>query len=187
MTKFDPTKYKFLLLDRDGVINIERPADYVKDESEFIFTENAIEAIHTLTNEFNKTFIVTNQRGIGRGKMTIETLNTVHSYMLREINKASGKIDGIYFCSDISDHSINRKPNIGMAFQIQADNPEFKFEETILIGNSKSDIIFGNKLGMYTVLVGDKYPNNYSIHKIANAYFENLSKFAEFYKTEKGK
>ena len=187
MTKFDPTKYKFLLLDRDGVINIERPADYVKDECEFLFTENAVKAINILTNEFDKIFIVTNQRGIGRGRMTVETLNTVHSYMLGEINKASGKIDGIYFCTDISDHSINRKPNIGMAFQIQMDNPEFKFEETIMIGNSKSDIIFGNKLGMYTVLVGDKYPKNDSIYKIANTYFESLYKFAEFYKTEKEK
>lgn len=187
MAKFDLSKYIFLFLDRDGVINEERLNDYVKNMTEFIFTEDAVRAINILTNGFDKTFIITNQRGIGRGKMSHEQLNSVHEYMLNEISKHSGKIDGIYFCQDIHDNSINRKPNTGMAFKIQADNPELEFDRTIMVGNSKSDIIFGNKLGMYTILVGNKYPSGHPIYELADNYFESLSKFAEFYKTEKEK
>lgn len=185
MTKFNPTDYRFLLLDRDGVINEERPGDYVKYKEELIFTPNALDALQILTNEFEKTFVVTNQRGIGRGKMSVQALTDVHNYMLNEISKASGKIDAIYYSPDISDHSINRKPNIGMAFQIQDDNSDFDFDRTIMVGNSKSDIIFGKKLGMYTILVGNKYSKEDSIYQIADAYFGSLYQFAEFYKKEK--
>ena len=34
-------QYKYLFLDRDGVINVERPDDYVKDISEFVFIEGS--------------------------------------------------------------------------------------------------------------------------------------------------
>lgn len=171
-------QYKYIFLDRDGVINIERPNDYAKSISEFIFIEGALEAIATLSKKFEHIFIITNQRGVGRGVMSINNLEEVHSYMLSEIEKAGGKVSSIYFCSDVHSSSINRKPNIGMAFQVKRDFPEVDFSQSIMVGNSSSDIEFGNKLGMYTVLVGDKYPNGHKIYKNINAYFENLSKFA---------
>lgn len=177
--------YKYLLLDRDGVINIERPSDYVKTADEFIFIEGAIQAIKKLSRFFDRVFVVTNQRGISRNKMTLDDLNSVHSYMLREINNVSGKIDKIYFCTDSENTSINRKPNIGMAFQIKNDYPDFEFEKAIMIGNSLSDIIFGKKLGMLTVLVGDKYPKEHIVYSKADLYCENLAKFVDLYKKQK--
>ncbi|WP_165040546.1 HAD-IIIA family hydrolase [Dysgonomonas sp. ZJ709] len=170
-------QFKYVFLDRDGVINEERPDDYVKNISEFIFIEGAIEAIALLTKIFEDIFIITNQRGVGRGIMTTEELDSIHFYMLSQIEKAGGRISKIYFCSDIDSTSINRKPNIGMAFQTKRDFPQVDFKRSIMIGNSRSDIEFGNKAGMYTVLVGDKYPKNDKIFKNINAYYENLSKF----------
>lgn len=174
-----PKTYKFLFLDRDGVINVERPNDYAKNIEEFVFLPDALEAIARLTPLFDKVFIITNQRGIGRKIFSENDLSKVHEYMLREINQAGGKIDHIYYCTDISDSSINRKPNIGMAFQAQRDFPEIDFNRSIFVGNSKSDILFGNKLGMFTVLVGDKYEQSHIIYKIINAFHENLAKFAD--------
>ena len=48
-----------------------------------------------------------------------------------------------------------------------------------MVGNSRSDISFGAKLGMFTVLVGDKYPKEDKIYKDANVYYENLYKFVK--------
>lgn len=177
--KTEHKTYKYLFLDRDGVINVERPKDYAKNVDEFVFIPNAIEAIAHLTPLFDRIFIITNQRGIGRNIFSENDLSKVHQYMLQKINEAGGKIDQIYYCTDISDSSINRKPNIGMAFQAQRDFPEIDFSKSIFVGNSKSDIQFGNKLGMFTVLVGDKYEQSHIIYKIINAFHENLAKFAD--------
>lgn len=173
----DYTSFKYLFLDRDGVINVERPNDYVKSVSEFIFIEGAVDAIAKLSKRFDKIFIVSNQRGIGRGIFSREDLLLVHNYMLTEIEKGGGKIDNIYYCPDISDSSINRKPNIGMGFQAQRDYPELDFKESIFVGNSLSDIHFANKLQMLAVLVGNKYHEDHIIYKIVDGFFENLSKF----------
>lgn len=172
------TQYKFLFLDRDGVINMERKDDYVKSVAEFIFEERALEAISILSQCFEEIFVITNQRGIGRGKMQPEDLELVHSYMLGEITKNGGHVSNIYFCTAINGHNINRKPNVGMAFRAQADFEHTDFRQSVMVGNSKSDIEFGNKLGMYTVLVGNKYPVGDKIYEEVDYYCDNLYKFA---------
>ncbi|MFT4221446.1 D-glycero-alpha-D-manno-heptose-1,7-bisphosphate 7-phosphatase [Dysgonomonas sp.] len=175
------SRYKYLFLDRDGVINIEHPADYVKDITEFVFIEGSLTAIAKLAPKFDHIFVITNQRGVGRGIMSAGNLQQVHDYMLSEIEKAGGKVSDIYICTDTDSTSINRKPNIGMAFQAQRDFSDINFRQSIMVGNSKSDIEFGDKLGMYTVLVGNKYPKEDKIYKLVDAYYENLYKFAENY------
>lgn len=177
--KLDTKQYKCLFLDRDGVINVERPNDYVKDISEFVFTEKALPAIQILSEKFEYIFIITNQRGVGRNIMTLKKLNKIHNYMISEIKKAGADITNIYCCTDLKAESINRKPNIGMAFQALRDYPFINFTQSIMVGNSKSDIEFGNKLGMYTVLVGDKYSKEHKIYDNINMYYENLYKFAD--------
>ena len=175
----DKSEYKYIFLDRDGVINVERPDDYVKSVSEFVFEDKAAEAIAGLSRQFGKIFIITNQRGVGRGIMSVAELGLLHKHMVSAIEDAGGRIDKIYFCTDICSTSINRKPNIGMAFQAQRDYPIIDFSKAIIIGNSKSDIEFGNKLGMYTILVGDKYDKEHKIYNSINAYYENLHKFTD--------
>lgn len=174
----DLKQYKYLFLDRDGVINVERPDDYAKTIPEFVFIEGTLEAIARLSQSFEHIFIITNQRGVGRGVMSRENLEEVHRHMLEEIRKRGGNITHIYVCTDTSHSSVNRKPNTGMAFKAQSDFPDIDFSESIMVGNSKSDIEFGKKLGMYTVLVGDKYSKNDKIYKIVDANYENLYKFA---------
>lgn len=175
----DLKQYEYLFLDRDGVINVERPADYVKNISEFIFTDKALQALRILSEKFEYIFIITNQRGVGRNIMSPQDLNEVHAHMISEIEKAGGRITNIYYCTDLRPESINRKPNVGMAFQAQRDYPAVDFSKSVMVGNSRSDIEFGKKLDMYTVLVGDKYKKEDKIYNNINAYYENLYKFAD--------
>ena len=174
----DLSKYKTLFLDRDGVINIERKNDYVKNVSEFIFIDKSLEALALLSQKFKNIFIVTNQRGVGKGLMSSSDLDSVHSHMLDEIEKNGGKINHIFVCTDIDPSSINRKPNVGMAFLAKSSYPEIEFKSSIMVGNSLSDIEFGNRLGMYTVLVGDKYTKEDKIYKNISEYYIDLYQFA---------
>ncbi|NDW18066.1 HAD-IIIA family hydrolase [Dysgonomonas sp. 216] len=170
--------YDTLFLDRDGVINVERKNDYAKNISEFLFIDGTLDALSILSSKFSNIIIVTNQRGVGRGIMSESDLESVHNYMLQQIEEHSGKISGIYVCTDLYPISINRKPNIGMAFKALEKFPQIDFTKSIMVGNSRSDIDFGQKLGMYTILVGDKYPKSDAVFNNINAYFPNLYQFS---------
>lgn len=146
-------QYNTLFLDRDGVINKHLPNDYVKDWHEFEFLPEVHEALTIATTLFCHICVVTNQRGIGKGLMTERDLINIHEKMIAEIIRKGGRIDKIYYCTDLSDESPNRKPNIGMALQAKKDFPDIEFDESIMIGDSKSDILFGERLGMKAILI----------------------------------
>jgi len=144
-----------LFLDRDGVIN-EKLDGYVTKPSEFVFKSGVLESLAVLSELFQNILIVTNQQGIGKGLMTHDDLHSVHSHMLRNVNLAGGRIDNIYYCPHLAQEDPPcRKPNPGMAFQAQQDFEHIDFLESIIIGDSDSDIEFGNLLGMTTVRIGN--------------------------------
>jgi histidinol-phosphate phosphatase family protein len=142
-----------LFLDRDGVINHQKENGYINTPSEFEFYEGVKETIAACSLHFGKIIVVTNQRGVGKGITTNENLELIHQKMSSDIKAAGGRIDGIYYCTDINNDSLNRKPNTGMAFQAKADFPEINFSKSIMIGNSLSDLQFGKKTGMLTVFL----------------------------------
>ena len=142
-----------LFLDRDGVINKKRENDYVKNWREFSFIDGALEAISRLSNIFGKIIVVTNQRGVGKGIMTELQLLSIHDKLTKAVNQSAGRIDKIYYCTDILETSENRKPNIGMAIKAKMDYPNIEFRKSIIVGDSLSDMIFGEKLGMKRVLI----------------------------------
>lgn len=146
------------------------------------FVMEALEALEIIAHRFENIFIVTNQRGVGRNIMTLSDLEDVHKQMLSEIKLNGGRIDKIFYCTDLSNDSINRKPNTGMAFQAKDQFENVVFENSILVGNSKSDIYFGDKLDMTTVLVGDKYDRSETIYDIADFNYQNLLIFAKQFK-----
>ena len=145
--------FNTLFLDRDGVINKHLPGDYVKNWEEFEFLPDVLEAFALLAKSFRRIIIVTNQRGVGKGLMTEFDLHDIHQRMVSEIIHAGGRLDRIYCCTDTNNDSPNRKPNSGMALQAQKDFPEIIFKKSVMVGDSKSDMEFGVRLGMKTILL----------------------------------
>ena len=45
-----------------------------------------------------------------------------------------------------------------MALQAKKDFPEINFAKSIIIGNSLSDMLFGNNLGMTCYYIGNEIP-----------------------------
>jgi histidinol-phosphate phosphatase family protein len=144
-----------LFLDRDGVINKKRENDYVKSWEEFEFLEGSIDAIAKFSKIFGKIFIVTNQRGVGKGIMTNFELEVIHSNMLNRLTENFAFVDKIYSCTCISDDAHCRKPNVGMALMAKSDYPSIDFNKSVMVGDSLSDMIFGEKLGMKRVFIKD--------------------------------
>ncbi|MFK7809158.1 MAG: D-glycero-alpha-D-manno-heptose-1,7-bisphosphate 7-phosphatase [Saprospiraceae bacterium] len=179
--KVDFSKYRTLFLDRDGVINRRLPAAYVTSVNEFQIFEGALEAIAQFTNQFDYVFIVTNQAGIGKGLMTTENLEEVHAHLLTKVENAGGQIDAIYHCPKRKEENADcRKPNSGMALQAQHDFPDIDFETSIMVGDSWSDMEFGKRLGMLTVLIAGKEEEKELMESYeVNERFLSLIEFAE--------
>ena len=147
-----------LFLDRDGVINQENVGDYVTHWGEFRFYEGVQEAIRKFTSIFKRIIIVTNQRGVSKGLMNEGDLRDIHLNMLGAIEAHGGKIDRIYYCTDLNEDSVNRKPNPGMGKKAKEDFPEIDFSKTIMVGNTMADMQFGRNLGAFTIFVTTNRP-----------------------------
>ncbi len=162
-----------LFLDRDGVINERIWGGYVTNPDEYIFLPGVLDSIAVFSSIFNRIIIVTNQQGIGKGIMTKGELKVVHDYMIKEIRLAGGEIDGIYYCPDLAEKNDNcRKPSANMAQKAVDDFPEIDLTKSIMVGDSQSDIEFGNNAGMKTVFItnegGDNIPKDMADYSINN-------------------
>ena len=167
-----------LFLDRDGVINFERNNDYVKAWEEFKFYEESILALPLLTQKFSTIVITTNQKGVGRGIMTEESLQMIHHNMVSEIVKLGGRIDHIFYCTDVDNGSINRKPQPGMALQAKEQFPSIDFTKSIMVGNRTSDMEFGRNAGLHTVFLATTHPETAYPNPLIDFRYNHLLEFA---------
>lgn len=149
--------FNTLFIDRDGVINVYRPNDYVKSVAEFVFIEGALESIARLSSLFQHLIIVTNQRGVGKGVMRAQDLEEIHAYMLQQIEAHQGRIDRIYCCTATDENHPCRKPNPGMIRQAMLDFPKIRLEESWLAGDSLSDMQLAQNAGIKAILIGNRY------------------------------
>ena len=167
-----------LFLDRDGVINTRLVDDYVKNINEFEFMPGVLDAFRIFAEIFGKIIIVTNQQGVGKGLMTMQDVESVHKFMLKEIENQKGRVDAIYVCPQLkSDPDNFRKPSPKMAYMAQHDFPEIDLEKSIMIGDMNSDLEFGKNCGMYTVFIG-----NEPIKIKPDDKYETLLEFAKILK-----
>jgi len=169
-----------LFLDRDGVINKEKKADYIRNVSELVLYDGVVDALVLLTSLFDRIVVVTNQKGIGKGLMTLHDLNNIHQHLLNVIGQEGGRINKFYFCPDLADDSPNRKPNAGMALQAKADFPDINFSESIMVGNKMSDMLFGRNAGMHTVFLATTNPETPFPDEAVDARFNTLIEFANY-------
>lgn len=142
---------KAVFLDRDGTINIDY--GYVRKIANFEFIPGVFDALKELAKTGFKIIIITDQSGIGRGYYTEEDYKNLTKYMVKEFEKSSIKIDGIYYCPHSPESSCScRKPEIGMIKKAKEDfNIDLK--KSYFIGDRTSDIQCGHNAGCKTILV----------------------------------
>lgn len=157
-----------LFLDRDGVINHEKFEDYIHTWEEFRFYDGAKVAIQIFSKKFNRVIVVTNQRGVAKGVTKLKDLELIHTNMTADIEAVGGKLDAIYFCTEME--SPNRKPNPGMGLQAVKDFADIDLSKTIMVGNTLSDMQFGRNLGIKTVFLTTTHPQLANDSRIDSVY-----------------
>ena len=133
-----------------------------------------------------KIIVVSNQSGIARGLYTIEDLNIIHRYMQDELAKKNAYIDLILFSpyhpqgtvKPYNIEHVSRKPNPGMFYEALRKFP-IKVYHSYMIGDKESDIEFGKKNGLKTILVktgdgADTWKNREKMNIMPDFVVENL-------------
>lgn len=161
LSEVDIQEFDTLLLDRDGTINVHIIGDYVRCWDDFEFIPGVLDVMPVFARHFKHIFIVTNQRGIGKGMYTEEDLYDIHTKMIKEIEKAGGRIDRIYYCTSLDETDCRRKPGRGMFDDILRDFPDVNPKSTIMIGDGEVDMQFARNCGIKGIKIDSlKKENN---------------------------
>jgi D-glycero-D-manno-heptose 1,7-bisphosphate phosphatase len=143
-----------VFLDRDGVLNRKLPeGDYVTEWAQFEWLPGAVEAIARLNRAGLTVIVVSNQRGIALGRLTIDQLELLHRQMRGQLAQNGARVDAIYYCPHDKGECRCRKPDVGLFEQAMKDFPQLNEAHSVLIGDSLSDIQAGQRLGMRTILI----------------------------------
>jgi len=145
--------HKAVFFDRDGVINQKaNEHDYIKTWNEFKLIPEIIDVMKHVQLKGYKIIIVTNQRGIARGIMTINDLNKIHENLRQFLNINNIYITDIFYCPhDIHENCSCRKPKVGMFLEAKKLY-NINFEQSFFIGDSLTDIMAANTLKIKSIL-----------------------------------
>jgi D-glycero-D-manno-heptose 1,7-bisphosphate phosphatase len=146
-----------VFLDRDGVINRKRPSgSYVESWEQFEFLPGAMDALRMLSEAGMRIVVVTNQRGVALGRMTLAAVDQIHRRMREQVALNGAEISAVLVCPHETGTCDCRKPDLGLFRQAEALFSEIEFESSAVIGDSASDLLPGNRLGAEAFFVGDE-------------------------------
>ena len=141
---------KAVFLDRDGVIN-NGDLYYTYKTEDFKFNPDVFEALSLLVKHDYLLIVITNQGGIAKGIYTHKNVQSLHNYMIDELQKQQIRITEVYYCPhhDSIEKCICRKPDSG---NIEKAIARFRIDvsKSYMIGDSERDILAGKKAGLKT-------------------------------------
>jgi len=138
-----------VLMDRDGVLNVDR-ADYVK---ELELLPGAAEAVTRFNRAGWPVVVVTNQSAVGRGLVTSEMLERIHQHLRAVLARSAAWLDDIIVCTDPPwSAGPRRKPAPGMLGEALA---RYRVEpgHAMMIGDALRDLEAATAAGCRRVLV----------------------------------
>jgi D-glycero-D-manno-heptose 1,7-bisphosphate phosphatase len=146
---------KLVILDRDGVINVDS-AQFIKSPAEWKPIPGSLEAIAKLNQSGYKVVIATNQSGVGRSLFDMDTLNSIHEKMHKALFTVGGRVDAVFYCPHTADSDCAcRKPKPGMFKRIsEIMNTDLKGVPAI--GDSLRDLQAGARCRLLAAAGADR-------------------------------
>ena len=177
---------KYVFLDRDGVTN-RKPTEgqFVRCWRDFEFLHGAESAIAALNRSGRHIIVISNQRGIALGLYTRADVETLHMKLQERMAEHDAHIDAFYYCPHDRNQCDCRKPKTGLFEQVFRDFPEASAQNSIVIGDSISDIQAARTLGLLAIFIqGDPKTQKPGAEKaaaladaVANSLIEAVEKY----------
>jgi len=141
-----------VFLDRDGVINENRP-DYVKSWAEMRILPGALDALRALARLDWPIVVISNQSAIGRGLTTREAVDNIHARLSQEVVAAGGRIDAFYYCPHRPGEGCDcRKPATGLLLRA-AQELKIDLSRSYMVGDAVEDVQAALAAGCKPILV----------------------------------
>jgi histidinol-phosphate phosphatase family protein len=144
---------KAVFLDRDGTLIVDPPDLRVDSIAELELFPETLPALAKLAKLDYGVFLISNQAGIGEGRLTIEEFRTIEDVFIARIVPSGIKIVKTYVCPHLpEDNCPCRKPK---PFMLEQAAREFDIDltESYMIGDRQTDIMTGVNAGTKTILV----------------------------------
>jgi len=146
-----PAAGPLLLVDRDGVI-IE-DGDYLADPSRVRPLPGALAALARLKAAGWRLVGVSNQSGLGRGRIAPDAFAAVQRRVDAELAAAGASLDAMLYCPHAPDAGCAcRKPALGMV-EAAHDLLDWTPNRAAMVGDKRSDAELGLAAGVRTFLV----------------------------------
>jgi histidinol-phosphate phosphatase family protein len=148
-----------VILDRDGVLN-RRPAPgrYVERTEDLEWLPGSLEALCAFRQAGYRVIVASNQAGVARGHLSVETLEAIHDAMRAQALAAGGRIDAFYYCPHDWEAGCGcRKPQPGLLFQAQRDF-SLDLTRTWFLGDDERDREAADAAGAPFRLVSEEQP-----------------------------
>lgn len=157
---------KCVFLDRDGVLNEDRP-NYAYEIDHFKIIDGVPQALQQLKANGYLLVVVTNQSGIAQKIYTQKDMEQCHAYLQE---KCGGVIDHFYFSPyhPTVTASLTRKPG---SLLFEKAIAKFSIDPSVswMIGDRGRDLIPARKLGIKTIQVGNEIePENRGDYTVTN-------------------
>ncbi|MBD2702739.1 HAD family hydrolase [Spirosoma sp. BT702] len=142
---------KCIFLDRDGVLNEDRP-DYVYKVEDFIIPDGVPEALRLLKQAGYMLIVITNQAGIAKGLYSRDDVMTCYNYLQEQCGQL---IDAIYYCPHhpkYDTESLTRKPG---SLLLEKAMAKYNIEPDVswMIGDALRDMQAGRRVGVRTIRI----------------------------------
>ena len=143
---------KWLILDRDGVINYDSD-QFIKSPEEWQPLPGSLKAIANLNKAGYNVVVISNQSGLARGLFNVETLDAIHQKFHTLLANENGKVEKIYYCPHGPDDNCScRKPMFGLFTQFAQDY-KLSLTNVYAVGDSIRDLKAANDAGANSILV----------------------------------
>jgi len=141
-----------IILDRDGVINHDSD-DFIKSPAEWEPIEGSLESIARLNHAGYRVVVITNQSGIARGLLDIDTLSSIHRKMHRMLAQVGGKLEAVLYCPHGPDDNCSCRKPLDGAFTELANRLRIKLDKVCAVGDSLRDLQAAKTAGATPILV----------------------------------
>ena len=143
---------RLVLLDRDGVLNEDRPQS-VRSPGDLVLLPRAAEAVTRLNQAAIRVAIVTNQSIVGQGIIDAAMLDRIHDRLRDELARAGARLDAILVAPDAPDAATARRKPGGAMLREALDRFGAAAAETPMIGDALRDLEAATAVGCRRVLV----------------------------------
>jgi D-glycero-D-manno-heptose 1,7-bisphosphate phosphatase len=142
---------RFVLLDRDGTVMVEK--HYLADPEGAELIPGAAAALRRLAQRGLGLAVVTNQSGVGRGYFDLARLAEIHRRLENLLEREGVRLDGIFFCPHHPDAGCAcRKPRTGLVTRA-AQLLDFDPSRAFVVGDLPSDVALARAVSATSVLV----------------------------------